>query len=160
MKSANTTFASFKSSSFNTTEDKDSFVNPGCFGDDVCEFFIKELKNSPLQCSPEPIAEDWGWEFAFKFGEKQYFVGCAFNTDYECWLIFIERMKGFKEILTSIFAKQEDAVPLEVAQALHKALIESDKITNLKWHKKDDWDTDLSNESKGLTQNIGSHEPL
>ena len=155
-KLAETTYFTFKSSLFNTSEDKESFVNPGCFGDDVCEFFIKRLKNSPLNCDEEPIAEDWGWGFIFEYDKKRFFVGCGFNVDYECWLMFIDPQRS---LIQMMFGKS-DGVPLICAQAIHNALSESIDIIDLKWHRPDEWDRALDYASKGITHDIGSDKPF
>lgn len=39
------TLVTFKSTAFNTTEEKETFINPGCFGDDVGKWLIRELRS-------------------------------------------------------------------------------------------------------------------
>ena len=38
------TLVTFRSSAFNTTQPKDYFINPGCFGDDVAKWLMGELR--------------------------------------------------------------------------------------------------------------------
>lgn len=63
-------------------------------------------------------------------------------------------------MMKSLFGKDDKTVPLETANEIHKVLSASDKISHLKWHGSKDWADALENQSKGLTDNIGSNEPF
>jgi hypothetical protein len=38
------TIATFNSDAFNTTEEKDYFINPSCFGDDAARWLLNSLE--------------------------------------------------------------------------------------------------------------------
>ena len=53
------THVTFQNEFLNKSEPRDFFVNPDCFGDDVCKYMISELREKGLNCG-EPCGEDWG----------------------------------------------------------------------------------------------------
>ena len=59
------TLATFKSNLFNSTETKDYFINPNCFGDDVAKWLLQELRAKGIKTDKEPGQEDFGWFFDF-----------------------------------------------------------------------------------------------
>src|SRR5437764_5341273 len=48
----------FRSTAFNCTEPRDYFINPCCFGDDVCRWLIRELRARGHRTADEPGQED------------------------------------------------------------------------------------------------------
>jgi hypothetical protein len=50
---------------FNSTEVKDNFINPECFGEDFAGWLRPRLSEPPYQAD-EPIQEDWGWAILVK----------------------------------------------------------------------------------------------
>ncbi len=60
MDSETRTIATFKSSALNTTEQKDYFINDGCFGDDVATRLISELRKQGMETNEKPGREGRG----------------------------------------------------------------------------------------------------
>lgn len=68
------TVVTFTSSYFNTTEPKDYFINPCCFGDDVAKWLIEQFKDrgvdtdeNPGLLTTAPIIHDVRWHMERNF---------------------------------------------------------------------------------------------
>jgi hypothetical protein len=90
MGTRHTATVTFQSELFNTSEQHENFVNPDCFGEDLCEFLLAELKARNIDCG-DTYGEDWGWALDFTFEGKTY----QFGTNYipgEGWSGFIRQI--------------------------------------------------------------------
>src|SRR4030095_13214248 len=92
------TVVTFQSASFNTTEARDYFINPCCFGDDLARWLIGRLRSNGIETDSEPGQEDFGWYFNFKVSENVYCVVLGFRPDEENadgeWVAWLERTRG------------------------------------------------------------------
>lgn len=66
------TVVTFQSVAFNTSEHRDYFTNPGCFGDDVAIWLIEELRKRKFETAAKPGQEDFGWYFTFHVSGIEY----------------------------------------------------------------------------------------
>lgn len=118
---AQTGFA-FQSQLFNTTETKEYFNNPECYGDDVARWLIAELRKRGYSTGDEPGQEDFGWylEFTVDGVAHMAVVGHRAGSDGEPgdWLIWLERATG---MLGALFGKRRRVEPAAVA-AVHEVL--------------------------------------
>jgi hypothetical protein len=128
MKSLEKTHVTFQSERFNKTEQRESFVNPDCFGDDVCEFMIAELHSLGMVCEG-PFSEDWGWCFVIRFSGRKFLLGTNYHGD-GFWLIFLEAETG---LLANLFGRGRKSVPLELRRTIHKILTATDEIQDVRW---------------------------
>ena len=134
MNPAPRTMVTFKSTAFNTSEPKDSFINACCFGDDLCRWLMQQLQAQGIETAGEPGQEDFGWYFTFQAGgvEHCFVVGYQPGDDDEgAWIGQIERHVGFWRSLLG--GRQHGILP-EATQAIHQALVSSDCIRALRWH--------------------------
>jgi hypothetical protein len=142
------TFVTFNTSLFNTTEEKENFINPCCFGEDAANWIMENIPTDGLMLDEEPDQEDWGWYFDLRLGETTYQICIGFRPEDEegqgDWLVFIVRDCGF---IRSLFGKEKKECAKEVPLAIHKALSSSTEIKNIRWHYKKDFDA--CNEEKG-----------
>ena len=60
------TVVTFRSSAFNTSEHKPYFINPGCFGDDLAQWLMGEMRRRRVETDDKPGQEDFGWYFDFQ----------------------------------------------------------------------------------------------
>ena len=72
MSATDKAMVTFKSSAFNMSEPRDYFINPGCFGDDVAIWLIKQLRTKGYQASEPPGQEDFGRYFTFRVSEIEH----------------------------------------------------------------------------------------
>jgi hypothetical protein len=79
METLDRTVATFQSTSFNTAEQREYFINPCCFGDDLARWLIDRLRSTGIDTDAEPGQEDFGWYFNFKLGENVYCVVLGFR---------------------------------------------------------------------------------
>jgi hypothetical protein len=76
----------FKSTVFNTTEERSYFINPGSFGDDVASWFIAELPRQGVTVDKEPGQEDFGWYMYFYANAKRYCLLISYQPHKELTL--------------------------------------------------------------------------
>ncbi len=134
------TVVTFRSSAFNTTEEKDYFINPGCFGDDVGKWVIQELRTRGLHTDEEPGAEDFGWYITFQVGDLEYCFVISYrpaNGEPEGdWIGWLERSKG---LFASMLGLRKKGIQPEAAQAIHAVLSSSPQIREMRWHFQKDF---------------------
>jgi hypothetical protein len=135
------TVVTFQSAAFNTTEPKDYFINPCCFGDDVARWLIRKLEGQGIETDAEPGQEDFGWYFNFKLGEEVYCLVLGFREGDEGgegeWVGWIERTRG---LIGSIFGFRKRDISNAAPEAIHEALSNASEIRNVRWHTRNDFD--------------------
>lgn len=57
------TVVTFGSGAFNTSQERDYFINPGLFGDDACRWIIQRLRERGIETDAEPDSRGLGWCF-------------------------------------------------------------------------------------------------
>ncbi|MBX3072847.1 hypothetical protein KF728_12670 [Candidatus Obscuribacterales bacterium] len=146
METATRTVVTFQTSKFNTTESRDYFINPGCFGDDCCKWLIAELEADGVKCDATPGQEDFGWYFNFEDALGKYCVVGGYRPDdYDenvpgVWMFWLERQTGF---FSSLFGGRDKEIALSAAEALHRVLSRSSDIRNVQWHTKKNFDNNI-----------------
>jgi hypothetical protein len=125
----------FQSSTFNTSEPKDYYINDCCYGDDLCIRLIQELRSLGYLTDETPEQEDFGWGFHY-FAcsvEHRFLVGYQpGESSYTGkWIGWIERQAG---LLGSIFGRRKRGVLPEAATAIHSALSHINSIHDIHWH--------------------------
>jgi len=129
------TIVSFKSTAFNTSEDKTYFINTGCVGDDVAEWLIKELGNQGVNADPKPGQEDFGWYFNFQVAGKTHTLVIVFRPEDTrgrgTWIGVIERRRG---LIGSLFGRRKHGIDALAAQTLHSILSVSPQVQDIRWH--------------------------
>lgn len=158
----------FQSKEFNTTEPQEHFINDCCYGDDFCKWLIEELSKKGVECDKEPGQEDFGWYFNFAVNKVTYCLVCGFRLNEEPekkdekteaagnaddsadnsaddgdyshgdWIIWIERSAGF---MASLFGGRNKGIDEAVPRLIHSTLAAHPAITNIRWHKKKDFDS-------------------
>jgi hypothetical protein len=134
------TVVTFKSSSFNMSEPREYFINPGCFGDDVAKWLVEQLRSKGYQTSEVPSQEDFGWYFTFvESGVEHCFViGLRPGDDAEdIWIGWLERSRGF--VVSVVGGRQRDIQP-DAPWAIHEILSSSSQIQEVRWHLRRDFD--------------------
>ena len=105
----------FKSDRFNTTIERESFINPGCFGDDVACWLIAELRSKGFDTVEQPSPEDFGWYFQYKVAGVEhevviFFVPGDVQAEGE-WICRIERKSG---LVGSLVGRRKHALPAAI----------------------------------------------
>jgi hypothetical protein len=136
------TLVTFKSSAFNTTDSKDYFINPLCFGDDVAKWLISELQAKGIETDKEPRQEDFGWHFDFTLPKGRHCLVIGFqpedNNGQGNWICWLERSHG---LIGLIFKGREHGISPKSVETIHQILSSSqDKIKNVRWHIPNDFD--------------------
>ncbi len=127
------TLATFRRARFNTTEDKESFVNEGCLGDDV---MLAGLAADGVEVDREPHAEDFGWHGRFSLSsDDHYDLLVSFEALDEMgggtWWIHIER-SGTP--FSSNRRARGGLVQGPAVSAVHALLARTDDVEDLRWH--------------------------
>src|SRR5438874_5209092 len=135
MMSAVRTMVIFKSRAFNTSESKSYFINPCCFGDDLCRWLLQRLRSRGIPTSDEPGQEDFGWYFTFECGSQSYCFVFSYQSADEAhegqWIGEVERHVGF---LASLLGRRKRGIQPEAVQAIHAALASSAVVQQVRWH--------------------------
>ncbi|MEM8885122.1 MAG: hypothetical protein AAGD14_13720 [Planctomycetota bacterium] len=109
--------ATFRTRGFNTTEEKESFINPGCFGDDLVAQLLQGLEADGEEIDPEPIAEDFGWAGRFR-GKHHVIVSFRPDDDEGAGLWYLH----------------VDPATRPGAEAVHRVLARTEGVDGLGWH--------------------------
>ncbi len=135
------TLVTFNSAVFNTTQTKDYFINPGCFGDDVCKWLISEFRAKGIETDKEPGQEDFGWYFNFKMSEGPHCIVIGYrpedNKEKGVWIGWLERKCGF---IGSLLGGRKRGISTGAIGTVHQVLSNSEKIQDVRWHSQGDFD--------------------
>jgi len=130
----------FTSSQFNTSEPKPYFINPGCFGDDVAQWLIGQLKGQGVEADEEPGQEDWGWYLTYRANGQTHRFLLAFrpadSTGTGNWIGWVERAGAVRALLGS----SKTSIDPLAAEAVHQVLSRSPLIEHVQWHLQRDFD--------------------
>src|SRR5690242_1872050 len=129
MQSKIRTLVTFESTAFNMTEPKDYFINPFCFGDDVGEWLIQELRKDGLESDEKPGQEDFGWHLIFEVGDISHTFVISHRPEGETeegtWIGCIERNRG---LIGTILGRRNRGIQSSAAEAIHRILSRSPLI--------------------------------
>ncbi len=143
------THVTFLSDAFNRTEEKENFLNPCCFGEDLVRWMIPRFAGTHLKIDPDPRQEDWGWKVLVSCEGRQFLIGVGqYEVGRESgWLCFVEsRLPFFKKWVGA----NDSAEQQQVCAALHSVLSSSPEIRDIRWYpsesftkgKEADWKTE------------------
>jgi hypothetical protein len=132
------TIFQFCSTEFNYTVQKDYFINPNCYGDDVAEWLCQRLSDAGFRITRKPDQEDFGWYFTFVVKEIEHCVVVGFQpNDLEHgdrWIGWVERHRGF---IGSMLEGRNRGILPESIQALDSILTKSKEIQFIGWFDRD-----------------------
>jgi hypothetical protein len=131
-------------------DQKDYFINPCCFGDDVAEWLIRELRKQGMGTDEMPGQEDFGWYLNFEAAGvgHTFVIGHRPNgeTEVGTWIGWLERKRG---MMGSILGGRRRGIQAFAAQAIHKILTGSPVVRDVRWHFQRD--SDSGNEHGALS---------
>lgn len=131
------TIVTFKSPDFNTSDNKNYFINPGCFGDDVVRWIAQELRAKGHQSLGEPGQEDFGWYLIFKVGEVRHCLVIGYRPDDCVWIGWLERHYG---PVGSLLGFRKRGIQPGAVAAIQEILCGSPRVNDVKWHFPRDFD--------------------
>jgi hypothetical protein len=138
------TVVTFESAAFNMSNPKDYFINPCCFGDDVAEWLIGELRKQGVRTDEKPGQEDFGWYLNFDTADVShtFVIGHRPNGETESgtWIGWLERKRG---LIGSIFIGRSRGIQASAAQAIHQILTGSPVVRDVGWHLLRDFDSGI-----------------
>ncbi|MCB9784337.1 MAG: hypothetical protein H6751_15345 [Candidatus Omnitrophica bacterium] len=135
---------------FNTTEVKEYFINPCCFGDDVARWLVGRPREAGVEVDDDIGQEDFGWYLNFDMPEGEHCVVLGFRPGDDDtpghWVAEVERDVGF---FRSILGGRRKGIAPSAVRAVHEAL-EAPEICNIRWHERANFDA--GNEELGTPQ--------
>lgn len=145
----------FRTSAFNTTEPREYFINPGCFGDDLLTWLAGALTASGVAVDGEPDQEDFGWYVRFEVAGSPYDFVTGFrppDPDSEgnadgLWIGWLEPALGL--VASMLGKRRRKPVPAETAELVHAALASHPEISDIRWHDRERFER--GDESHGAT---------
>ena len=141
MESEIRTVVTFESKAFNMAEPKDYFINPHCYGDDVANWLIDELRKQGVEPDDKPGQEDFGWYLNFRIGGfgHCFVIGHRPNGENEPgrWIGWIERSRGF---LGSLSGGRKRGIHPSASETINRILSSSPLVRDVRWHFQPDFD--------------------
>jgi hypothetical protein len=131
----------FESAAFNLNEPKDYFINPCCFGDDVANWLIDELRKQGVTTDDKPGQEDFGWYLNFDASgmPHTFVIGHQPSGETEAgrWIGWVERRRGF---FRSLLGARDRGIQPAAVEAIDKVLSNSPRIRAVRWQYREDLD--------------------
>jgi hypothetical protein len=124
----------FRSDAFNTTEVRPYCINPGCFGDDVVQWFAERFREAGAEITREPGQEDLGWYIDFAVAGIPHCLVIGFRPDDEqggAWIGTVERDRG---LLASMLGLRSRGITFQAVDLVHAILSKAPEITSVNWH--------------------------
>jgi hypothetical protein len=125
--------AVFKTSAFNTSIQKDYFLNPSCFGDDAARWIMVELGIRGFRTDEAPKPKDFGWHFVFVAGGGKHIAVVGYRPkpygDQGEWICWIERKVG---PIGAMLGKRKNIKP-EAVKAIQDVLSSSPAVSVVKF---------------------------
>ncbi|MDY6835662.1 MAG: hypothetical protein SVY53_12760 [Chloroflexota bacterium] len=144
MTSAARTLVTFKNSSFNTTDDREYFINPCNYGEDVAFWIADGLEQFGATVSRKrefPAQEDFGWFVNFRIANQSYclVVGARSEdeNDYE-WVVWLERDCG---ILATLLGGRRRHIEQDAVELVHRVITSSPTTADIRWYNWKDYDS-------------------
>ncbi len=134
------TYVTFKSAAFNTSQPREYFINPSCFGDDVAEWLMGGLRRRGISTDDAPRQEDFGWYFSFHIDgvDHDFVLGYRTGDGDEAgfWIGWLERKVG---LVASLLGGRRRGIKTAAAETIHAELAGSSQISHVRWHYEDDF---------------------
>jgi hypothetical protein len=131
-------YFAFQSSALNTETQREYFINPHCFGDDIALWLVSQLRSRGYAANEPPEQEGFGWYLTFQVDgiAHQAVIGYRLGTDINegDWLCWIERKAG---LLRSIIGKRKNVVRAAV-EVIHQILASSPKASAVRIGSEDE----------------------
>ena len=98
----------FETDRFNLSSEKENFINPCSFGEDVANWLKPLLESKNVNVS-DIYQEDWGWEINCALENQEYYIGVGGISESEGsnqgeWRIMFTKKRS---ILESILGKNK-----------------------------------------------------
>jgi hypothetical protein len=134
------TLVTFRSTAFNTTKDREYFVNnPGCVGGDLAKWLTQQLCERGLHA--DAGAEQWFPLVAFRVDGTDHNLVIGYRPGEDDsegdWICWIERRTGIVAVLLGL---QKRGIRPAATDAIDEALSSSPEIRNVRWHTREDFD--------------------
>ncbi|HTI71111.1 MAG TPA: hypothetical protein VMF06_14170 [Candidatus Limnocylindria bacterium] len=128
----------FLSTHFNIFKPRDYFINEGCFGDDLAQRLIVQLRSQGIATDDAPGQEDFGWYFHFQIERISHTFVVGFQPNDavagDQWIGTIERKRGMLGYLVG--ARHRGILPRAI-EAIDLALKAIPEIRSVSWHEKE-----------------------
>jgi hypothetical protein len=135
------TLVTFRSDRFETRLPGEPVVHPGCFGDDVARWLIRELRARGIETADEPEPADFGWYFGLRTGgaDCELVIGWRPGAGGEpgTWIAWLERRANL--LLAVLGARRRD-VPPEAQAAVDAVFAASSRVRDVRWHARGERD--------------------
>lgn len=140
----------FTSSVFNTAEPRPHAIHASCFGEDLANWLIDQLKFRDIRTYKEPIQRDYGWYLLFGPGATVHRLSLTFipidDSGGGEWLGCVERCT----FIGTILGKRMRMPERTAVEAIQRVLSASSMIQNIQWHEQDELEAEYRSVSRFL----------
>jgi len=131
MKKKKNATVSFRTKKFNTTEPKEYFLNPICYGDDVGKWLLSEFRTRNILHEEDgPDQEDFGWYVNFSLNKRNYTILIIYSEEEQRWILVLEHNAG---MLGSLFGKRNQLVDSNSINLIDEILRAAPEINDVQW---------------------------
>jgi hypothetical protein len=124
----------FRSDRFNTAESREYFLNPGCFGDDLCRWLRDALRARGVATDDEPGQEDFGWYLGFRAGDGPHVFVVGFEPgdggDPGRWIGWLER----DGLAATLLGRRRRGVSPRAVELVDAVLSGAPEVRDVSWH--------------------------
>ena len=133
----------FKSSAFETIEERPAIDGIRMLGKDLATWLIGELKFRDFRTDEHPTHRDYGWYFLFSPGASVHRLALSFNPIDSIgegeWLGCIERMS-----LVRLLGRRTRNPDKSAIDVIHRILSASSLIQQVHWYSEEELQTKYS----------------
>lgn len=128
-------YVAFRSNAFNTTEDREIYLKPGHFGDDLAAWLADRLSELGWEVDDEISQEPLGWFITFRREADEFDLGVScLNPERGVWMAWLEQPAGF---FSGLFGRRHREVDPSGPKAVDEVLTDSPEVSAIRWHTRD-----------------------
>lgn len=130
-------YATFRSTSFNLSDDRKGTAHAAKLGNDLAEHIAGLLKKNGWTIDGEVGQDDDGWYLTYyKLGKPFDLIVQLLDARTGLWLCWIEPGAA---VLPSLLGARKRPIPRDPAEAIHKVLSNDPNFGDLRWFTREEF---------------------
>lgn len=130
-------YATFRSTAFNLSDDRKGAANATKLGNDLAEHIARLLRKNGWTVEGEVGQDDDGWYLTYhKLGKPYDLIVQLLDARSGLWLCWIEPGAA---VLPSLLGARKRPIPRDPAEGIHKALANDPAVHDLRWFTREEF---------------------